>query len=98
MPLYNVRTGLYENNEGKFETYSDAKKIKWKCEKCSQTFQSFIPIKVVIVSMSVMAQKHLFPVSYLRVREPQKIQKQKTGWMRTIVEQLFIIQFHVLST
>jgi len=40
MPLYNVRTGLYENNEGKFETYSDAKKIKWKCEKCSQTFQS----------------------------------------------------------
>ena len=59
---------------------------------------SFIPIKVVIVSMSVMAQKHLFPVSYLRVREPQKIQKQKTGWMRTIVEQLFIIQFHVLST
>ena len=28
MPLYNVRTGLYENNEGKFETYSDAKKNK----------------------------------------------------------------------
>jgi len=67
MPLYNVRTGLYENNEGKFETYSDAKKIKWKCEKCSQTFQSFIPIKVVIVSLSVKIQNHLFPVSYLRV-------------------------------
>jgi len=41
MPPFNVKTGLYENNEGKFETYSDAKQIKWKCEKFSHTFRSY---------------------------------------------------------
>jgi len=41
MPAFNFGTMLYEGNERKFEAYSDARKIKWKCEKCSETFQSY---------------------------------------------------------
>ena len=41
MPTFNFGTKLYEGNEHKYETHSDATKIKWKCEKCSQTFRSY---------------------------------------------------------
>ena len=40
MPTFNVITKLYENDQRKFETYSEAM-IKWKCDKCSETFQTY---------------------------------------------------------
>ena len=42
---------------------------------------SFIPIKVVIVSLSVKAQKYLFPVSSLQVALVSKNSETKTGLM-----------------
>ena len=41
MPTFNVRIKLHENAENKYETYSEARMIKWKCEKCSTTFQTY---------------------------------------------------------
>ena len=35
MPTFNVITKLYENDQGEYETYSEARMIKWKCDKCS---------------------------------------------------------------
>ncbi len=41
MPTFNIRTKQYENDKRKYETYSEARMIKWKCEKCSKTFQTY---------------------------------------------------------
>ena len=41
MPIFNDITKLYENDQRKFETYSEARMIKWKCDKCSKTFQTY---------------------------------------------------------
>jgi len=38
MPVFNFRTKLYEGNEHKYETHSDATKIKWKCESAPRHF------------------------------------------------------------
>jgi len=38
---FNYKTGMYEDNEETYETYSEASKNKWKCEKCSERFQSY---------------------------------------------------------
>jgi hypothetical protein len=34
MPLFNFRTKLYEGNQRMYETYSEPRMTKWKCEKC----------------------------------------------------------------
>ena len=31
---FNYKTGMYEDNEEAYQTYSEASKNKWKCEKC----------------------------------------------------------------
>ena len=41
MPLFNFKTKQYEGNERKYDTYSEARMTKWKCEKCTKTFQSY---------------------------------------------------------
>ena len=41
MPSYNASTGLYEDNDSKYQSYSEARSHKWKCEKCSQTYPSY---------------------------------------------------------
>jgi hypothetical protein len=41
MSFYNPRTKSYQNKEGKDMTYEQAIQSKWKCEKCSQTFQNY---------------------------------------------------------
>ena len=41
MACYNYQTGMYENNIGTYLTREEALRNKWKCEKCSGTFQSY---------------------------------------------------------
>ena len=36
MPTFNVRTKLYENDQREYDTYSEARMVKWKCDKCSK--------------------------------------------------------------
>lgn len=31
---FNFKTGMYEDNEEAYQSYSEASKNKWKCEKC----------------------------------------------------------------
>ena len=38
---FNYKTGMYEDNEEAYQTYSEASKNKWKCEKCSEKFRSY---------------------------------------------------------
>jgi hypothetical protein len=38
---YNPVTGAYENNNGKYDSYLDARKEQWKCDKCDKLFQNF---------------------------------------------------------
>jgi len=41
MAFYNYKTGLYENKNDTYRTQTEASKNKWKCEKCSEKFQSY---------------------------------------------------------
>ena len=41
MAFYNYKTGLYENKNDTYRTQTKASKNKWKCEKCSEKFQSY---------------------------------------------------------
>jgi hypothetical protein len=41
MAFYNYKTGLYENKNDTYLTQMEASKNKWKCEKCSEKFQSY---------------------------------------------------------
>jgi hypothetical protein len=38
---FNYKTGMYEDNEEAYQTYSAASKNKWRCEKCFEKFQSY---------------------------------------------------------
>jgi len=38
---FNHNTGMYEDNEEAYQTYSEASKNKWKCEKCIKKFRSY---------------------------------------------------------
>jgi hypothetical protein len=40
-PYYNPRTRTYQTRDGKNMTFAEASKDKWKCEKCSETFQTY---------------------------------------------------------
>jgi hypothetical protein len=39
--MYNPVTGAYENSNGKYDSYSQARKEQWKCDKCDKLFQIF---------------------------------------------------------
>ena len=41
LAFYNYKTGLYENKSDTYRTQTEAFKNKWKCEKCSEKFQSY---------------------------------------------------------
>ncbi len=41
LPVYNHVTRLYENHDGKYLTFAEARKNQWKCEKCSQLFSAY---------------------------------------------------------
>ena len=36
---FNYKTGMYEDNDEAYQTYSEASKNKWKCEKCIKKFK-----------------------------------------------------------
>jgi hypothetical protein len=38
---YNIRTRRYENIDCIYESFKDASKVRWKCEKCSEKFRTF---------------------------------------------------------
>lgn len=40
-PSYNPLTGMYEGENGRYFSYSDATKEQWKCDKCDKLFQNF---------------------------------------------------------
>lgn len=40
-PSFNPLTGIYEGENGKYLSYSDAKKEQWKRDKCDKLFQNF---------------------------------------------------------
>lgn len=37
---YSVRTKLYHNQLGSYESYREARTAMWKCNKCDETFAS----------------------------------------------------------
>ena len=41
MLYYNYKTGFFENNDDKYQTREEAHRNKWKCDKCSDRFQSY---------------------------------------------------------
>ena len=41
MSPYDPRTKLYQSRDGRSLTYEQAVQDKWRCEKCSETFQNF---------------------------------------------------------
>ncbi len=41
MTFYNIKTRMYENTNGQYKTYAEAKQTQWKCEKCNETFPTY---------------------------------------------------------
>ena len=41
MPDFNYSTGFFEKNGREYMTRAEALMNKWKCEKCSEKFQSY---------------------------------------------------------
>ena len=41
MLYYNYKTGFFENNDDTYQTRKEALRNKWKCDKCSDRFQSY---------------------------------------------------------
>ena len=41
MLYYNYKTGFFENNDAAYQTREEALRNKWKCDKCSNLFQSY---------------------------------------------------------
>jgi transcription initiation factor IIE alpha subunit len=41
MGYFNYTTGFFENNDELQLTRAEAIRYKWKCEKCSEKFQSY---------------------------------------------------------
>ncbi len=42
---YNNKARVYKTKDGRFLSYNEALKHKWKCEKCPETFASFKLLK-----------------------------------------------------
>ena len=40
-PLFNPLTAMYEVDNGKYGTYLEARKVRWKCNKCDKLFQNY---------------------------------------------------------
>ena len=41
LAMYDIFTGFYENNENKYQNFSEARDNKWKCEKCFKTYRNY---------------------------------------------------------
>ena len=41
MLYYNYKTGFFENNDAAYQTREEALRNKWKCDKCSDLFESY---------------------------------------------------------
>jgi hypothetical protein len=41
MPRYSAKIKLYETEDGRYQSFSEARMYKWKCEKCFRTFSNY---------------------------------------------------------
>jgi hypothetical protein len=66
---FNYKTGMYEDNEEAYQTYSEASKNKWKCEKCIKNSEvtecymnirfKFIHIKIYLLRLNISNTQNL---------------------------------------
>jgi hypothetical protein len=45
LPVYNLKTGMYEDADGKYRTFAEARQKQWRCDKCDQMFPNYILLK-----------------------------------------------------
>ncbi len=45
LPIYNVKTGMYEDGDAKYRTFAEARQKQWRCDKCNQMFPSYKLLK-----------------------------------------------------